>query len=318
MNHLNYAFDGKNQLWRYIVLFILAFVIANTVGVIPLVILIMVAALKSGGMGRHPENMMDFTAYGIDPNVGLAAILFSFLAALIGFALLLKPFHKRTLTGTINGTDNIRWERIFTGFGIWAVFSFISVAITYLYAGDAMKFQFRLASFVPLFFISLLFIPFQTSFEEITIRGYLMQGAATHTHSRIWALIITSLIFGLLHSFNPEVKEYGFFASMPQYMGFGAAFALITLLDDGVELAMGMHAANNFFSAILLTNKHSAFVTPAIFETEKVNVLVETVSLFIFAAITIFILSKKYRWNWRILTQPVTPENKSSETVGLN
>jgi hypothetical protein len=105
----------------------------------------------------------------------------------------------------------------------------ISLAVTYFTSPGDLVLQFKASSFIPLFFISLVLIPFQTSFEEITFRGYLMQGIATNTHSRIWALVITSLIFGLLHSFNPEVKEYGFLATMPQYIGFGVIFGLMAL-----------------------------------------------------------------------------------------
>lgn len=305
MKHLDYAFDSKNQIWRYIVVFILTFAISNTIGAIPLAILIIIGIFKSGGLSVRPENMMDFTAYGINQNVGLAALMFAFVIALGGFILLLRWFHNRTLRGTINGTHNIRWDRILFGFAVWAVMIFASLTITYFTDPNNIKFQFQLSSFIPLFFIAIILIPFQTSFEEVTMRGYLMQGIATNTSSRIWALIITSLIFGLLHSFNPEVKEYGFFAIMPQYIGFGLMFGLVTLLDDGIELALGIHAANNILSSLFMTNKSSALQTAAVFNIEKINPYVDTLLLFVFAIIVLFIFSKKYKWNWKVLSQRV-------------
>ncbi|VBB45693.1 conserved membrane hypothetical protein [uncultured Paludibacter sp.] len=305
MNHLNYAFDSKNQFWRYIVVIILAFLISNTIGAIPVGILIIAGIFKSGSLDARPENIMDFSAYGIDLNVGLAAMMFAFVVGLIGFALLLKPFHNRTLTGTINGTRKIRWNRIISGFIVWGILMVLSLVLTLLIDSESLEFQLKWSTFIPLFFISLVLIPFQTSFEEITFRGYLMQGVATNTHNRIWALVVTSVLFGLLHSFNPEVKEYGFFATMPEYIGFGAILGLMTLLDDGVELPIGLHTANNFFSSILITNKHSVLVTPAIFESEKINSYVDMITLFAFGAIALFIFSKKYQWNWKTLTEKV-------------
>lgn len=305
MNHLNYAFDSKNQFWRYIVVIILAFVISNTIGSIPLGILMFVGIFKNGGLTTIPENMMDFSAYGIDPNLGLAAALFAFAVALIGFILLLKPFHNRTIQGTINGTNKIRWSRMLSGFIVWGIFMILSLVITLITDPSSLTFQLKWSSFIPLFFISLLLIPFQSAFEEVTFRGYLMQGIATNLHSKIWALVITAVLFGLLHSINPEVKEYGFFATMPSYIGIGLVFGLITLLDDGIELAIGLHTANNFFSAILITSPDSALVTPAIYTTNSVNPYVDMLTVYVFGIIAIIIFSKIYKWNWKSLTEKV-------------
>jgi membrane protease YdiL (CAAX protease family) len=48
-----------------------------------------------------------------------------------------------------------------------------------------------------------------------------MQGFAAMVKNRWFPLIMTSILFGLMHSFNPEVKEFGFFTMMPQYIAFG-------------------------------------------------------------------------------------------------
>ena len=305
MNHLVYAFDKKNEIWRYLVVFILAMIISGTIGAIPLAILVVYGLLKTGGLSAPPANIMDLSVYGIDKNLSLAALLLSFAIALVGFVMLLKAFHSRTLQGTINGTSKIRWSRIINGFILWGVFMIISLVFTLVTDPSSLVLQFKWSTFIPLFFISLILIPLQTSFEEITFRGYLMQGFATNTKSRIWALVITSLIFGLLHSFNPEVKEYGFWATMPSYIGFGVIFGLITLLDDGVELAIGLHTANNFFASILISSPHSALVTYAVFNTDKVNPYIDMLTLFIFGILAILIFSKKYKWDWSILGKKV-------------
>lgn len=308
MNHLNYAFDSKNQIWRYIVVLLLAFIISNTVGSIPIAIIMFVGVIKKGDMSARPDNMMDFSAYGVDQNIGLAAMMFAFVVALIGFILLLKPFHNRTIQGTVNGTNKIRWNRILIGFIVWGIFSVISLIVTLISDPKSLELQLKWSAFIPLFFISIILIPFQTSFEEVTFRGYLMQGIATNTKSKIWALVITSLLFGLMHSFNPEVKEYGFLATMPSYIGFGVIFGLITLLDDGVELAIGLHTANNFFASILISSPHSALVTPAIYTTDKVNPYTDMLTLYILGIIAILIFSKIYKWNWKLLLQKVEKE----------
>ncbi len=77
---------------------------------------------------------------------------------------------------------------------------------------------------------------------------------------------MTSLLFALMHGLNPEVKEYGFLNMMPQYILFGLIFGTITILDDGVEAAMGAHTANNVFLCIMVTNKSSALQTAAYYK----------------------------------------------------
>ena len=61
-----------------------------------------------------------------------------------------------------------------------------------------------------MFVIACCFIPFQSALEEWIFRGYLMQGFAGLTKSRFLSLALTSIIFGSLHAFNPEVEKLGY------------------------------------------------------------------------------------------------------------
>ena len=47
-----------------------------------------------------------------------------------------------------------------------------------------------------------------------------MQGIGILARNRWAPLLITSLIFGLMHYFNPEVSEYGAAVMLPQYIWF--------------------------------------------------------------------------------------------------
>ena len=57
--------------------------------------------------------------------------------------------------------------------------------------------------------IAIILIPIQSSAEEYLLRGYMMQRIGLITGNRWFPLIFTSAIFGLLHSFNPEITEFG-------------------------------------------------------------------------------------------------------------
>ena len=316
MKHLEYAFDAKNQTWRYLVLLVLVFIISNTVGSIPLAIMIGISVFRNGTT-EMPQNMMDFQAYGIDQNAGFAAMMFAFIAGLFGFILLLKPFHGRSLKGIINGGTAIRWNHALTGFFVWGIFILITFLITYLTDPDNITLQFDIKRFIPLFFITILMVPFQTSFEEITFRGYLVQGVATKTHSRIWAWIFVAVIFGLMHSMNPEVKEYGFLLAMPQYIIMGLLLGIVTVLDDGIEVALGIHAANNMLTALLYTNESSAFQTPSIFRLNEMYPVSDLIQIAVFSFIFILILKAKYKWNLNILSRKVEPELAEKEAESI-
>ena len=100
----------------------------------------------------------------------------------------------------------------------------------------------------------------------------------------------------LLHGLNPEVKEYGFLTMMPQYILFGLIFGIITILDDGVEAAIGAHTANNAFLCIMVTSKSSALQTAALYEQHRIYPWVEFAALLAVGLIFILILKMIFRW----------------------
>jgi hypothetical protein len=140
-------------------------------------------------------------------------------------------------------------------------------------------------------------IPFQASFEELIFRGYLMQGFTLLVRNRLFPLIMTSLLFGLIHGLNPEVKEFGFFTMMPQYVLFGIIFGIITILDDGVEAAMGAHAANNAFLCIMVTNKSSVLQASALYEQHIIYPWAEFGTMLLMGILILFILKIIFKWD---------------------
>lgn len=116
-------------------------------------------------------------------------------------------------------------------------------------------------------------------------------------------LIITSVVFGLLHIANPEVDKLGP-VIMVYYIGTGLFLGIMTLMDEGLELALGFHAANNLFTALLVTADWTAFQTHSVLkdmsDPEKMAFGEIFFPVFIVFPILLFILSKKYKWtNWK-------------------
>jgi membrane protease YdiL (CAAX protease family) len=316
MNHLESSFTGKNSPWRYVAMFAVILIATNTVGAIPLLIgYITKAASDPSVVPEIAENPNDLGVLGFDPNMGLFMMLFPFLIGLLAFIILVKPLNYRTFKLTVNGTGMFRWNRFLVSALVWTI---LSSAYFFIYLKlDPSNFSLKNSSetLIPLIIISLIFIPFQAAFEEVLFRGYLMQGFAVLFRNRWFPLLITSVLFGLMHAFNPEVKEFGFFTMMSQYILFGLIFGIITILDDGIEAAIGAHAANNIFICIMVTHESSALQTPAVYEQQNVFPFTEFAVLLITGIIFLVILKMIFKWgSYSLVLSSVKPKPEPDQS----
>lgn len=227
----------------------------------------------------------------------------TFLLPFVFFLLLLflwwKFIHRYSITKLTTARERIDWSRFFFSFTVWALINIIILAVTYFLDPESFQFQFNIKAFLPLLLIALIFIPIQTSFEEYFFRGYFMQFTAYVSKNRAVALVSTSVIFGLMHLSNPEVSSMGL-TVMIFYIGCGLLLGIMTLMDDGLELALGFHAANNLMGALLVTSQSAVFQTDALFVFNgESNIYELLIQVFIIFPILLFIFSKKYNWaNW--------------------
>lgn len=238
---------------------------------------------------------------------------------MIFFFLLLiwvKFAHKQTLLSLTTTRNKIDWNRIFYSFSIWSLFTLGTTLIGYYFNPESFVLQFKPLPFLILFCISVVFIPLQTSFEEYFFRGYLMQGIGLATQRRIYPFLITSFMFGIMHFANPEVQEMGLII-MIYYIGTGLFLGILTLMDEGLELALGFHAANNLIGVLLITSDYSVFQTHSIFlDNSTPSVFFSVIfPVFFFFPLLVFIFSKKYKWtHWREkLTGKIYFEEPSKE-----
>ena len=237
----------------------------------------------------------------LEPNTTLFLILLSFVFAFFAIKLVVRNFHKQTLLAVTTSREKVDWKRVFFSFGIWSVFTVVSTLIMYYSSPESFVVNFKPIPFLILAIIGILLIPIQTSTEEYVFRGYLMQGFALLAKNKWFPLVMTSVIFGGMHIANPEVEKMGYII-LVYYIGTGFFLGIITLMDEGMELALGFHAANNLVGALLITSDWSAFQTHSILKDNSLpSVGFEIlVPIFIIFPILLFIFSKKYNWtNWQ-------------------
>ena len=281
-------------------------------------------------LAESDQSMEEMMAVMIDQmgrNVFLALNLFIFVIGLGVIFIWTKFINQQSITSLTTSRPKIDWKRIFFMFFFWGTFSAGTILLSVYLAPEDYVLQFEWKKFIPLLIISLLMFPFQTSFEEYLFRGQLLQGLGIATKSRAVAWIVTSVLFGLMHAANPEVEKLGF-EVMIFYIGTGLVLGAMTLLDEGLELALGFHAANNIVIALMLTMSWTAIQTDSIYlgTAEPTSMgAVDIVPVVIGYPILLIILGKIYKWkNWKeklfgkVEVRKIAEENQSEYQNSLN
>jgi len=231
-----------------------------------------------------------------------------------------KFVHQQSIRSLTTSRKKVDWKRILFSFTIWGLFSVISTLLIYYTEPENFVLNFNPSKFFVFLILAIVLIPLQTSFEEYLFRGYLMQGIGVVTKSKLAPLIITSVMFGLMHIANPEVGKLGYII-MVYYIGTGFFLGIITLMDEGMELALGFHAANNLVGALLVTADWTAFQTHSIFKdvsepSTNYDVLFPVLVIF---PILLFIFGRKYKWtDWKEkLSGTVREYNVEKELINI-
>lgn len=181
-----------------------------------------------------------------------------------------KTLHKRSLRSLHTAAPKYRWGRMFFSM---IVFWIIAAAISYIghTSGQSpAEFVFDPSRFWGFALVSLLFIPLQSATEEIILRGYLNQGLSRLIRNPWIIFFITSAGFAALHLGNPEIAQSGIegnkLITLSGYFFFGFFACILTYIDGGLETAIGVHAANNLFAAVIIGYEHSALPTPTLYK----------------------------------------------------
>ena len=296
MNFIQQAYKGRNDWVYYLGGIMLTLFGWQFVGVIPLAA---TAAFHSKDIHEVFRAANDsFMSLGINKNLFLFMMILMFAIGLIFMFLAVKYIHKRAVKTLITSRNTIDWNRFWFGFFTWGILAVVVTLSGVILEPESYTWNFKPLPFFTLVAISILFLPLQTSFEELLFRGYFMQGLGTWFKNRWLPLIITSVAFGLLHGANPEVEKLGYI-SMVFYMGTGFFFGITTLMDEGTELALGLHAVNNIMAAFLVTTDWTVFQTDALFiDTSEPSAGIEMfLPVFILYPLLLLLFSKKYGWN---------------------
>lgn len=290
-----------NHLGVYI-LTILLVLFAYTMGQLPMVAVVNYyidinnAPVTIEGFFTNP----DFTTVGISRNLGLLLLLAMFVLAILALWIGVKYLHKRNFKSLVSADNTIDFKRVAFGFMVWLVLLTIGEFVLYYLNPDIYNFTFNPKAFLGLVAISLLILPIQTSFEELFFRGYLLQGLYNVIANKWIVVIITSLLFMAVHSTNPEIERFGLGIMLTYYFLAGLLLGIVTMLDDRLELALGMHAAMNIFGAVFVGYEGGVIQTDSIWKSTEMNAQAMVVLLIIAGIVFILLAKRNFGWSFSV------------------
>lgn len=261
--------------------------------------------------GMSTDDLMHQMIEQWGTNITFVIVIVPLSLMCLGLLFWVKFIHRQSIRSLTTSRKKVDWNRILFSFGLWALISTVLTVVAYYSAPENFVINFEPIPFFTFLFLAVILIPLQTSFEEYLFRGYLMQGLGVVTNSRLIPFLTSSVLFGLMHIANPEVGKLGM-VIMIYYIGTGFFLGILTLMDEGLELALGFHAANNLIGALLVTADWTAFQTNSILKdiSEPTAGFDVIIPVFVIFPLLLLLFSKKYKWtNWKEkLTGKLTPE----------
>jgi len=290
MKFIDGALVGKNKALRYvfgITLIVFAYIIGSTFLVADIAL-------------NFPSETIPETEHEIIDLLGknrfLALVMIPFVLVFIALFFISTRVHERSFLRLISGRENIDFKRILYSFTVVVILQSVLLSIQ-IYFYPTIVFQFDFQKFVPLFKIAILLIPIQTTCEELLFRGYIMQGLKLRTKNNLVAILISGIMFGMVHIGNPEIEVIGYHIIV-YYISVGIFLGLISYFDNGMELAIGYHAANNLFAALMITTNWQVFQTDAVYiDNSPPQIGWDTVvGILVILPFLFLLFKRKFKW----------------------
>lgn len=273
-NYLEIAHNGRNDWWRYLISFPAILVIWLFVGAIP--VLVLMAYVSMDGNPATGYSATGFTGIPVIPE--FLVTMSSFIPFVVATLLAVRLIHARPLKTLITSEAYIRGGRILAAAGAWMVIAAVlSLVESLLYPGRYVL-TFQPATLLVYAMFALIFVPIQTSAEELFFRGYLLQWMGLRLKNKWLLSFLNGVLFLLPHLANPELATGSILIGLG-YFAMGFFLTLITLQDNGMELALGMHAANNLFAALFANYTVTALPSPSLFTVQVLDPVYSFVSL---------------------------------------
>lgn len=287
-SYVDAASWGHGSIWRYIIGTLSILFIWLIIGSLATAVLLIGLGVFQGIPTEDlVQLVLDPSLLGYIPY--FLVLNFGFFFFLIGLWLSVTIVHRRSFRSLVTGKSTVSWQRMGMGFVVWAALLGIGTLVEFLVSPGTFTVTFDVRVFIPFAILAILITPLQTTAEELFFRGYLVQSGSLISRNRLFLSIWSGVLFALPHITNPEVAS-NFGVVLLTYFVLGAFLAWISLQDGTIELAIGVHAANNLMAGLLVTFPESVLPTPAILTTTHFDPVFSLVSELIMCALFYLVL----------------------------
>ena len=250
--YLDLARLGRNDWWRYLLGVTTISFFWIGLGFVPYALLV--------GAGLDSSPLLEFVALNL-----------SIFMMLAGVAIAVRWIHGRPVMSLVAPDLRMDWPRVWRGAGVWLAIGAAMALAEHLLFPGRYYLSYDPERFYPFLVAVLLLTPLQAASEELVFRGYLMQGMGLLTRRPMAIAVASSIAFTAPHLMNPEAAQYGVAIMAANYFAIGMLLAIATLRDGRLELAIGLHAVNNVFLALLANYEGSALATESVFTAVELD-----------------------------------------------
>ena len=177
-------------------------------------------------------------------------IIFEILFYILVFALALYIFGKRLKRDFKEFKKNFGsyMGYIFKWWGIMLGLSLVAAVIRMVLGGDVETANQAGLNSMPLWYVGPLAIIWAPFVEESIFRG----GLRRFVKNDKLFIVLSAIIFGLLHTFGTETGIYNIIVQSLQYMVMGGVMAHVYSKTNNICVNMGIHCVQNTFSVVMM------------------------------------------------------------------
>jgi membrane protease YdiL (CAAX protease family) len=203
---------------------------------------------------------------------------------LFAAGLFVPKIYGRPALTAVTGSPKFSFALFGVGAGVWAAFMLVSTGLSYRFNSELFTWTFKTELFIPAVVVGLILLPVQTGAEELFFRSFVTQTFSRVTSSKVTITIISSLLFAIPHLPNPEAQAKPL-AAIIAYGSIGWAFTASAIMFGRLEIAMGAHFFNNFFSLFIVGYANSALPSAALWTTPAGDMNATAIAAVIFTTL---------------------------------
>lgn len=172
------------------------------------------------------------------------------LGAAIGFVMAAAAIQRRPFSDYINDGQPLRWRLVLGGLVLVGVVMAVVIGVVAVVSGHVfepvvLKVSPNLVGRSLYAIIAIVLLILASAAEELLFRGWLLKQSAAYIRNPIALMALNGLLFAAIH-LDPNLDAFLFRAAM------GAGLTWMALRLGGIELGIGVHAANNAAIVLLL------------------------------------------------------------------